>query len=100
MALRRDVAVAGDDVREVELLERRERLHPILRVPVADERHPANNGVAGHEHFLLRQVDEDIAVGVRATDDVKLDLTTTLAERRAAAGNAARGRDRVQLLQL
>src|SRR2546425_12570522 len=47
MALGQDLAVSGDDMREVELLHGAEGLHPALRVAVVQKRHPVDQRIAG-----------------------------------------------------
>ena len=37
---------------------------PLFRIAVVQERHPVDDRVAGGQHLLLRQVDEQVAVGV------------------------------------
>src|SRR5207249_8070178 len=74
MALGQYLAVTGDDRCEVELLERRQGVDPVFGVAVVHERHPVDQRVAGGYDLLLRQVDEQIAVGLGAPKYVQLDL--------------------------
>src|SRR5262249_5415086 len=99
VALGRHLAVTGDDVREIEPLEGVERGHPVFRIAVVQERHPVDERVARGDDLLLRQVDEQITVRVRAAEDVQLDLAAALVQclRRRYR---ARRQGRLHLLEL
>ena len=70
--------MAQDHAVEVELLEAAERLRPVLRIAVAHEGSPADDGVPGHHHLLLREVDEHVALGVGASEEEEMDLAVPL----------------------
>src|SRR5688572_9933080 len=73
-------AVPHDDVREVELGQPVERAHPVLRIAVAHVGRPADDGVARDDDLLLRQVDEHVALGVRAPQVQEMDLAVAPVE--------------------
>src|SRR5207247_4987111 len=76
----RGLAVAHDDVGEVQLGQPVERRHPVLGVAVAHEGRPADDGVAGDDHLFLGQVHEDVALGVRPPEVEEMDLAVTPVE--------------------
>ena len=93
MLLRHHAAVAGNDVREIEFIERVERAHPVLRITVVHERHPVDQRVAGRHHFFLRQVNEHVAVGMAAPEQQDLDFAVAHVQRdRPVEGPGRQGR--------
>src|SRR5439155_1020846 len=68
------IAVAHDHGGEVELGEAIERGRPVLRIAVAHEGRPADDGVARDDDLLPRQVDEHVNIGVGPAEDEEMDL--------------------------
>src|SRR5437867_3822960 len=68
-----DIAVAHDDVREIELGEPVERRRPLLRVAVAHEGRPADHRVPGDDDLLPREIDEHVAGRVSPPEMQQMD---------------------------
>src|SRR6266545_6877382 len=76
----RRLAVAHDDVGEVELGQAIQRRHPVLGIAVAHEGRPADDGVARDNHLFFREIDEHIALGVGPAEVEQMDLAVAPVE--------------------
>src|SRR2546425_13108614 len=94
-----DIAVAHDDVREIELGEPVERRRPLLRVAVAHEGRPADHRVPGGDGLLPRQIDEHVAGRVSPPEMQQMDLAVAPVELHRLL-ESDRGQRRLERLDL
>ena len=97
LALER-LAVPRDDVDEVDRLELLERVGPLVHVAVDEIRDVVHEKVAGAEHLLLRQVDDEVAAGVAVAKVQEPNLAIAAEERHAIDQRHVRRRH-LQLLE-
>ena len=98
----RHVAVAHDDVGEVELREVVERAGPVFGIAVTHVGCPADHRVTGDHDLLFREIDEHVALGVSAAEMQQVDLAVAPVElHRLLEGDRGQGRlERADLAQV
>ena len=87
------VAVAAEHGVEIELFGGVEGLDPVVGIGVAHEGSPAVEGVAGDDDFFVGEEDEDVAIGVGATEPKNFYGAAGAAEDEAAVEGHGGQRD-------
>ena len=79
LALER-VAVAGNDVHEVDRFQLLERVGPLVDVAIDQVGDVMHQQIARAQHLLFGQVDDDVATGVAVTEVQQADLAVAAEE--------------------
>ena len=80
-------------LRPIQVAQAFERRDPLDRVSIAHEGNAAGQQVAGHHHFLLRQVHDHISARVTLAEEIDVDIAVGLVEDEAAVEGNRRQHD-------